>query len=96
MLYDPKWNKKEADTKPNLQGFIAWLEQQDPDTTYNYWSWDSCAIAQYMKSIGTDYHDEAKTRGMLICSWNGFITRPFPQTMGGALERARHYQHTTE
>lgn len=51
MLYDSKrWDKKE----PSLDGFIEWLEMQDPKTRYNPCSVKTCVLGQYAQSIGLD------------------------------------------
>lgn len=91
MLYDPKWEQKTG-TKPSLQGFIAWLEQQPPDEAYEYWTCHECAIGQYLQSIGTTYTDQCRTGVIrLLCDWNNQITRKYPRTLGAALDRARLY-----
>lgn len=50
MLFNPDW-KKEA-KEPSLDGFIEWLETQNPKTKYNFCDLTSCAVARYMKTIG--------------------------------------------
>ena len=91
MLYNPKW---EADAKaPSLAGFIAWLERQNAATPYKYTPCSTCAIGQYLQSIGTSYREQcgADKDITYLCEWNYKITRPMPQTFGAALERARDF-----
>jgi hypothetical protein len=41
---------------PSLEGFVAWLERQDPQGTYNYWNVEGdCDVAQYVRSLGYSY-----------------------------------------
>lgn len=53
MLNNPNWNavKQDIFTKESL---IAWLEQQDPDTTYRYTNGRDCLICRYLKTMGLD------------------------------------------
>lgn len=89
MLYDPKWNE----IKPaSLDGFIAWLEQQDQQGQYAYRPCETCAIGEYLKSIGTNYRDHvcgSEAGFYQASSWNKKITHPRPWTFGAALDRAR-------
>ncbi len=90
MLYDPKWEQK-TKTEPSLQGFILWLEQQNAGAAYKYMPCGTCAIGQYLTSIGTSYHEQCDPGRDIqyLCDWNFKITGPSPQTFGAALERAR-------
>lgn len=87
MLYDPKWEAN-ADTKPSLQGFIAWLEQQPADAIYDFTPCPTCAIGQYLRASG-------KTETDIGCrtyfDWNRHIAEPLPRTFGAALMRARTF-----
>lgn len=90
MLNNPNWKSHGI----SLAGFVAWLEQQDPNRKYEYWSCQVCAIGQYAASIGKRYADviEADKRAFLVTQdWNNKITYQQPWTFGAALERARRY-----
>ena len=63
MLSDPKWDK------PSVAGFRVWLEQQDPNETFNYSDCNCCAVAQYLASVGTSW---CATRGSLVSELNNF------------------------
>jgi hypothetical protein len=92
MLYDPKW-ETQTEAKPTLQGFVAWLERQKAEARYQYMPCSTCAIGQYLTSIGTSYSEQCDgTRDyQYLCEWNHMITAPGVQTFGAALERARKY-----
>lgn len=52
MLFDPKW---EQQTKPDvfsLAGMIAWLEQQPPETAYNWKDIHGCLACRYLQANG--------------------------------------------
>jgi hypothetical protein len=63
MLYDPKWDE------PSVAGFRAWLERQDPDETFSYSNCNCCAVGQYLKSVGTSWHDAGSS---LVSVLNNF------------------------
>lgn len=89
MLYDPKWEAKKTETKePTFAGFIAWLEQQDPQAQYKWASCDECAIAQYFRSLGFKLHERNGVH-RTIETTQAAITRP--HTFGAALDRARKF-----
>lgn len=46
MLYNPEWKKS------LLAGFIAWIEMQDPETSYDYCDPLTCVFAKYLESLG--------------------------------------------
>ncbi len=50
MLYDPKWNEN----RENLNDFLAWVEQQPANKSYNWGSCEGCACGQYAKAIGRE------------------------------------------
>jgi hypothetical protein len=53
MLYDTRWGVSKIVVDPvSLDGLIAWLEQQDPSTRYDYSSNCGCLLARYFTSIG--------------------------------------------
>jgi hypothetical protein len=92
MLYDPKW---EAKTKPavmSLAGLIAWLEQQPPETEYNWWNTNGCLVCNYLRAVtGTK-----RPSGQFLFekvfetpSDYGKVAGDEPWTYGAALERAR-------
>ncbi len=101
MLYDPKW---EVTTKPNvfsLEGLVAWLEKQNPATSYDYASPHGCLLAKYFRSMGYRW----AFCGTSIFHYSRFFlptlfTKPIPKemnnvsmygpfTFGAALERAQ-------
>jgi len=49
MLYDPRWDYRNALTVKNL---IAWLETQDPDTKYDYCNPSTCLVAKFLYCMG--------------------------------------------
>ena len=77
MLYDPKWEVP-VKQEPSLQGFIAWLERQDPKQRYNYFSAGKCAWAQYSGQV---VGWPKKEINKVVC--------PLPWTFGAVLKRAR-------
>ena len=87
MLFNPKWKSDEA----TLDGFIAWLERQDPSQEYQYSPATTCAISRYLGSIGITYDDFVDGSFEQLCAWNTHITHPGEQTFGAALERAKAF-----
>ncbi|MGE0278435.1 MAG: hypothetical protein AB7R40_23815 [Nitrospiraceae bacterium] len=98
MLYDPKWEQRDK-TNPKyeyagveLHAFIAWLERQNPHTQYDFCNARTCAVAQYLLSIG---HPEPEVDFMPCTKkgdpgfWLEEIVIPTPTTFGAALKRAR-------
>lgn len=89
MLYDPKWDK-EIETKADpykLESLIAWLETQNPATTYNYHNLrGDCLLCQYLTASGVDY---IKYGELLTANQRNRIAAARPWTFGNALERAR-------
>ncbi len=85
-------SKDFVETKPDvfsLEGLIAWLETQDPATTYCWVDGGHCLLAQYAKAVGSTY---LKVTVGLNGGRHGepdgiAILRPW--TYGAALERAR-------
>lgn len=88
MLHNPDWDKT-----PSFDGFVAWLQQQDPKKKYDYWDVHRCPIAQYLETVGTTYSEfcAAGNAGMLR-RWNGHVTAGGRQTLGAALKRALKHQ----
>lgn len=90
MLYDPKWEVKAAPLATwNLQRFIAWLETKNPNQEYHYSSPWSCAVAQYLESVGEKEtvlfsHQIPEPFHQIVWTGQGCVT-----TFGAALERAR-------
>lgn len=100
MLYDPKWEKQtEKKAAPLAIGtLIAWLERQDPQTTYCYVESGSCLLAQYFEGVG--FGRVTVCRGGV---WYGpkfehqisppdlfhDLAQARPHTFGAALTRAR-------
>jgi hypothetical protein len=93
----PKWPL-------NLQGLIAWLETQDPETKYNWSDVDSCLIARFLvASTGSrrgsgDYNNVCGGVGnyhFIGCNNHGHPTggkEHADWTFGEALARAKHVQ----
>lgn len=83
----------------SLEGLIAWLEKQPPETTYRYTNSSSCLLTQWHRAFGIkrdsngDYPTGVPYR---IGTW-GFSVAAGPQssndpsiwTYGAALERAK-------
>lgn len=44
MLYDPKW-----ETKPSIEGFRHWLEQQPPTAPLDFYNHNGCPCANYAR-----------------------------------------------
>jgi len=94
MLYDPKWEKL-VETEPTFSGFIAWLERQNPAETYDWGSLCSCAVANYMASMGFPINKRPSLgsifgeHGMPARNRYGDICCQRPWTYGAALQRAR-------
>ena len=105
MLYDPKWEKKiKTEVDPfSLHTLIAWLETQNPATTYSYLDIDGCPLARYFRAHGFHGAFCGATKFNYFnwwCFWwplrKGRIPHEFneavicgPKTYGGVLERAR-------
>jgi hypothetical protein len=89
---------KAMETKPDvfsLEGLIAWLEKQSPETRYNYDCVDgSCLLGLYLAAhgFGMDYYCEISCVGTAVANigggvaWGGPVA---PKTLGAALDRAR-------
>lgn len=93
MLYDPKWNKI-----PTLHGLIAWLETQDPTTTYDFRDTNGCLVCAYYNALGINgrsnpdrplYGDTFGPHGSEERNNYGRVACRRPWTFGAALERAR-------
>jgi len=88
MLADPKWDYN------TVESFIAWLELQPPETTYDYWDCGDCVGTRYLKSKGFTYESYPKlfnnigTR-VFICDGRAPGSDDKPWTYGQALQRAR-------
>lgn len=98
MLYDPKWDHAEIWSLPR---FIAWLEQQPTNGTWNFCSNKDCLICQYLQACGVanpfvtpmEYWDSVDLR-----CWEKSPGKPYPdifnriaheRNFGGALAYAR-------
>jgi hypothetical protein len=101
MLYDPKW-EKEAETKADpfaLASLIAWLEQQPPETAYDYRLPDKCLVAQYLKAQGfTSWNDYCLASFELDrLGWSEIAQGKEAErkwTFGEALKRARSRENS--
>lgn len=88
MLYDPKWEVKTKE--PTLSGFVAWLETQDPQESFDYWTCDGrCAVDLYLATIGSDlnFGSNNVTRHLNGLAYKAFLMGE--PTFGGLLEIAR-------
>lgn len=97
MEPEPKWPL-------NLQGLIAWLETQDPDTKYNWQDVYHCLVARFLiSSIGTrksGLNYEQICGGMMNYHFVGSNNHGHPTggsehpdwTFGKALARAKQVQ----
>ena len=89
MLYNPRWEQKVDPL--SLEGLVAWLEQQPPETEYDWHDVrGGCLIGKYFKAIDAEEHqydqvfkDCPKNYGKVCSSFSG------PTTFGAALARAR-------
>jgi hypothetical protein len=77
MSYLPsKLPELEPDSKPfapDKQGFINWLETQDPNTTYRFWSSSDCVICRFAKATGHWKDGYAPTCHFLEAAGNGGV-----------------------
>ena len=85
MLYDPKWEQKTKADPLSLGSALAWLKQQDPNTTYSFWSGD-CALCRYLKANNMALNNYSL---LGTCSTRIAIFNTKPRNYGAALERAR-------
>lgn len=69
MLYNPKWSK------PNVKGFKTWLEKQPQDQRFDFASCRTCAVGQYLESIGTEWFELDRRNPSLLCELNSFAAR---------------------
>ena len=88
MLYDPKWEQKTKPDPFSLESVLAWLGQQDPNTTYEFSSWDDCAACRYLKANGMPVSDYWMVSNATI---RVVMFNDYPMTYGAALERARRF-----
>ena len=91
MLYNHKWS-----ITPSLDGFIAWLREQDPNETYDYWSCAKCACDQYADSIRSygwvsSWYDRELVQNLNMIS-RGPTCESKDWTFGAALARALAYR----
>lgn len=78
-------------TKPiySKQGLIAWLETQDPTTTYSFTNPSQCLIATYLKAMGAQ---NTTVRVADLYDWGlhgAANSGGIDDTYGGALARAK-------
>lgn len=88
MLHNPQWERN------SLLGLIAWLETQDPTTSYRFTCSGDCLVARYGGAVGIrrdEYSPELQEiyRGTDRFSIGIGTGGPGFQTYGAALERAR-------
>ena len=94
MFVDEKrQGEAQAEPKPSLAGFIAWLEKQPADGTYNWGSAKKCAVAQYAESIASSFclvHEAVELRdGVRLDTVAYGGGNPANWTFGSAFKRAR-------
>jgi hypothetical protein len=53
MLNNLKWDRRQP-TILSVEGLIAWLEQQLPETEYNFSSNTDCLLSRYFIAMGID------------------------------------------
>ena len=94
MFLDEK-KEGEAETKPGMIGFVAWLTRQSPTEKYDANRPQKCALGQYYKTIGRECRvtiaevaDDFGVEYWLI--FNAVATEP--RTFGAALQRARSFK----
>jgi len=75
----------------SLDGFISWLQTQDPTGTYDYCYPEECAVAQFLKSIGSAEF-KLTSEGVTELLGDGRIVNANDQTFGGALTRANAFK----
>jgi hypothetical protein len=91
MLYDPKWEQQTKADPFKIETLIAWLEKQPADCRYDFDNCDGeCLFGLYYTAMGLKWWDEYLEKHFdhtaIACGW--------PETFGGALERARAFQVT--
>lgn len=101
MLYDPKWEQKtdRVYERVSLRAFIHWLEQQDPDKTYDYARPTECAVAVFIQqTTGCTPYESIVDFGLPgtylekpEAAWLIDIVNKSPElmTFGAALDRAK-------
>lgn len=100
-LDSTNWSQTETETKPDvfsLEGLIAWLETQPPETEYNFMDCNGgCLIGQYLLANGQEnfrkWHDVppplCAVAGQSACKDDGSPAGEEGLTFGAALSRAR-------
>lgn len=94
--------KPETETKPDafsLEGLIAWLETQPPETKYDYCDSGACLLHQYFTANGvpvfcvsaTNWYTDGADHYRLHILPKKFndVSVGRPRTFGAALSRAR-------
>lgn len=94
MPFDPAPQHNDAQHGVfSLEGLIAWLEQQDPETEYDFTCVEGdCLIGRYLRATtGRMWRDFGYTWGTLTGEYPELedVSGDFPCTYGAALERAR-------
>jgi len=70
---------------PTLEGFISWLETQDPEQEYPWRRSEECACAQYGKHLGVKFSPGKEAWDSL----NSIAYRAGPWTFGNLLKYAK-------
>lgn len=66
------------DDVSTLDGLIAWLETQDPETAYDYCNASTCLLTRYLASRGwhkaplSACYDAGITRHLSMVYWQGY------------------------
>lgn len=96
MLNDPRWN-----SEPSLAGFALFVASKEPSERYNWSSCATCAVAQYLASIGrrlalSEWVDDLYTANILARGSHNNNGRIMPAeagwTFGQLADRILAYQ----
>jgi hypothetical protein len=81
--------------QPSLQGFIAWLETQDPEQQYQWSCSGECACAQYARHLGVKSWGDVWNPYRIIWSeLNSIAYLVQPRTFGNLLKYAKTVKQT--
>jgi hypothetical protein len=100
MLHNPNWNNDVARAEiaapagldriePTIEGLVAWLETQDPETTYYWYSGKECVIGLYLRTLGYSGVGDIGCGEYVKLESPYHIGHHEPHTFGAALARSR-------